>query len=370
MILVDDSGNRRYLGMWRGFAADVNDPKKLGRLRARVPDILDPDLLTDWAFPILATGGGPNTGTFQTLRKGARVWITFEQGLVDRPLWCGFWDAEPGGTADTPTLVQGIQGDPASGGDGATIATKGTDTATTHTSEDLTEPDAQIPVYPKATTMRTPSGMVEEFDDAGIRHQTFHPTGTYQEELADGTVVSKATLNRHEIVLGDILRHAKKLLEVIDTDKTSTVLGTLSEESQDREMNVKNTLSGLIDKIDMTISNGVTLDVTQGDVLLNATLSLLSLTLKTLSVSATNNIDLTAGSVALNGAIALNGTISVGGTMLPSGAAPVIELGGPGVFLLTETLLVELNSSLSQAAAMNFVPVTGAGGKTTLVKGL
>jgi len=79
----------RYFGKYRGIVTDVRDPKSLGRVRARVPDVLA-DEQTGWALPS-APYAGPSQGLFAVPPPGAGVWIEFEAGDVSRPIWAGCW---------------------------------------------------------------------------------------------------------------------------------------------------------------------------------------------------------------------------------------------------------------------------------------
>ncbi len=79
----------RHYGKCRGLVTDNQDPKGLGRLRARVPEILGTEE-TGWALPC-APYAGDGSGLFAVPAPGAGVWIEFESGDVSRPLWSGCW---------------------------------------------------------------------------------------------------------------------------------------------------------------------------------------------------------------------------------------------------------------------------------------
>ena len=82
-------GPRKYYGKYRGVVTDNLDPLKLGRVVAGCPAISD-SLLT-WALPCVPWAG-PQTGMFVVPPIGAGVWIEFEQGDIDYPIWSGcFW---------------------------------------------------------------------------------------------------------------------------------------------------------------------------------------------------------------------------------------------------------------------------------------
>lgn len=86
--LLDDLQHRHY-GKYRGQVTDLQDPRKLGRLRARVPEIL-PDQDTGWAVPAVPYSGD-GVGLFAIPPVGAGVWIEFEAGDISRPIWSGCW---------------------------------------------------------------------------------------------------------------------------------------------------------------------------------------------------------------------------------------------------------------------------------------
>jgi uncharacterized protein involved in type VI secretion and phage assembly len=88
----------QFYGKYRGIVTDINDPLMTGRIRARVPDVLG-DIESGWALPC-APFGGSGMGFFALPTVGAGVWIEFEHGDPDYPIWVGAWF---GSVADLPT---------------------------------------------------------------------------------------------------------------------------------------------------------------------------------------------------------------------------------------------------------------------------
>jgi uncharacterized protein involved in type VI secretion and phage assembly len=86
-----------FYGKYRGVVTDNQDPKKLGRVRASVPDVFGDDE-SGWAMPCAPFGGG-GAGFFALPGKGAGVWIEFEHGDPDYPVWTGCWF---GATSELP----------------------------------------------------------------------------------------------------------------------------------------------------------------------------------------------------------------------------------------------------------------------------
>ncbi len=97
----------RFYGKYRGLVTDNGDPSNLGRLRARVPEVLG-DVETGWALPC-APYSGAGSGLFTVPSAGAGVWIEFEAGDVSRPIWSGCW----WGDGERPSDEQGTAAIPA-----------------------------------------------------------------------------------------------------------------------------------------------------------------------------------------------------------------------------------------------------------------
>lgn len=81
---------RTFYGKYRGKVAANVDPNKLGRLQVSVPAVLG-EGRTSWAMPCVAFAG-PSVGLFLLPPVGANVWVEFEAGDPDYPIWSGcFW---------------------------------------------------------------------------------------------------------------------------------------------------------------------------------------------------------------------------------------------------------------------------------------
>lgn len=88
----------QFFGKYRGTVTDIQDPLMIGRVRTKVPDILG-DLESGWAMPC-APFGGSGMGFFALPKVGAGVWVEFEHGDPDYPIWTGCWF---GSVADMPS---------------------------------------------------------------------------------------------------------------------------------------------------------------------------------------------------------------------------------------------------------------------------
>ncbi len=98
----------RHFGKYRGFVVDNADPDKRGRLKVSVPALFAQETL-DWALPCLPFGGLQDQGLFVVPDIGAQVWVEFESGDRNYPLWTGtFWQAQ----GDAPKDAGGNDPDP------------------------------------------------------------------------------------------------------------------------------------------------------------------------------------------------------------------------------------------------------------------
>jgi type VI secretion system (T6SS) baseplate-like injector VgrG len=85
--------SNRFLGKYRGRVVDNDDPRRLARVRAEVPDVLGREWST-WALPCLPFAG-EGFGHVNLPAVGAGVWIEFEQGDASHPIWSGAWFGRP-----------------------------------------------------------------------------------------------------------------------------------------------------------------------------------------------------------------------------------------------------------------------------------
>jgi uncharacterized protein involved in type VI secretion and phage assembly len=94
------NNTNKYFGKYRGFVIDNVDPLQTGRLMAQVADVSGV-LPSTWAMPCLPFAGALS-GFYAVPEIGSQVWIEFEQGDPDYPVWVGcFW----GSAADVPALA-------------------------------------------------------------------------------------------------------------------------------------------------------------------------------------------------------------------------------------------------------------------------
>jgi uncharacterized protein involved in type VI secretion and phage assembly len=98
---------QQYFGKYRGTVLQNIDPMQMGRIQVLVPDISG-ILPSTWAMPCVPVAG-IQMGVFVVPPVGAGVWVEFEQGDPDYPIWVGsYW----GSAAEVPALA--LAGLPAS----------------------------------------------------------------------------------------------------------------------------------------------------------------------------------------------------------------------------------------------------------------
>ena len=98
-----DGDARRYYGKYRGTVLNNVDPMQMGRLMAMVPDVLGLTPST-WAMPCVPVAG-LQAGMYSVPPIGSGVWVEFEQGDPDYPIWVGsYW----GSAAEVPVLAKTV----------------------------------------------------------------------------------------------------------------------------------------------------------------------------------------------------------------------------------------------------------------------
>jgi len=96
--------NKKYFGKYRGTVLNNVDPEQRGRLMLTVPDVLGA-IPSIWAEPCVPLAGptGPPMGVYLVPSIGAGVWVEFEAGDPDYPIWAGCrWGAQ----SDIPTMAK------------------------------------------------------------------------------------------------------------------------------------------------------------------------------------------------------------------------------------------------------------------------
>jgi hypothetical protein len=88
-------------GLFRGEVVNNIDPERRGRLQISVPSVFGDNPLM-WAMPCVPYAG-PGVGHYFLPPNGAKLWIMFEGGDPEYPVWMGgFWES----AGDVPASPQ------------------------------------------------------------------------------------------------------------------------------------------------------------------------------------------------------------------------------------------------------------------------
>ena len=96
-------GSGRFYGKYRGTVVQNVDPENRGRLICLIPDVFG-TVPSSWAECCAPLAGptGPPMGVYLVPPIGAGVWVEFEHGDPDKPIWTG---CRFGMMADVPPLA-------------------------------------------------------------------------------------------------------------------------------------------------------------------------------------------------------------------------------------------------------------------------
>lgn len=84
-----DHLNNRLFGKYAGKVSDVDDPLKMGRIKVRIPSLFE-DNESLWCRPAVPFAG-PSHGLYLIPEVDDGVWVEFEAGDPNRPIWAGCW---------------------------------------------------------------------------------------------------------------------------------------------------------------------------------------------------------------------------------------------------------------------------------------
>jgi len=110
---------KTFFGKYRGTVLQNIDPLGLGRLQVDVPDVLGtiPSIWAEACVPLTGPTGPP-MGLYMVPPIGTGVWVEFEQGDPNKPVWVGCrWSSassvpvqgQSGLPADPNIVIQSLQ---------------------------------------------------------------------------------------------------------------------------------------------------------------------------------------------------------------------------------------------------------------------
>jgi uncharacterized protein involved in type VI secretion and phage assembly len=89
----------QYFGKYRGKVTNNLDPEQMGRIQVSCPAVFGTGQL-NWAMPSVPYAG-IQCGFYAIPAIQANVWIEFEGGDIEKPIWSGcFW-----GTGEAPAVA-------------------------------------------------------------------------------------------------------------------------------------------------------------------------------------------------------------------------------------------------------------------------
>lgn len=231
----DNRNNAFSFGDFVWFTAiieDVNDPEKLGRVKARIFGYHIPDkneLPTEklpWAMIALPISGASTNGIGFTAH-----------GLIKDAHVIGFF--VDGKSAQLPMILFSFPGKTEDGiPDINKLARGETIKKTMDNAGNWSEKSSgAAPIYPHNKVIETTSGHIIEIDDTPGKERlhVYHKSGTYTEYHTDGTLVNSIKGTNYHIVIKDYDIHVHgncnlnvdgNMVETIKGNKTSNISGS------------------------------------------------------------------------------------------------------------------------------------------------
>ena len=213
--------NDRYFGKRRAIVKENQDPKKLGRIKVANLELFG-NSISAWATPCLPIYGGRDSGFFCVPPIGSCVWIEFEEGLIDYPIYTGGYypEIEDGHSSDSSPIEESeeFQSKSSSVPAHGRGEYDGSDFGGIKGNFGL-PPSEFEGEYGQLTILQTPGGHMLEFDDTkgGERIQIHHSKGSNIEILQDGSI--------NILSEGNILMYGDKISDTSQGDRVSSVSG-------------------------------------------------------------------------------------------------------------------------------------------------
>lgn len=95
---------QRFYGKYRGLVVENIDPLQMGRVLLQCPDVLGA-IPSSWAMPCVPAAG-IQAGIFIVPPIGSQIWVEFEQGNPDYPIWTGDSGAPSAMFRSSPRLLR------------------------------------------------------------------------------------------------------------------------------------------------------------------------------------------------------------------------------------------------------------------------
>ncbi len=227
-MILDIDGQFLAIGKWRGHVTSTEDPLQQFRIRATVPDVLE-DVESNWALPCFE-GGSDDP---KLPKVGQMVWIEFEQGDPNKPIWTGCMPSSYQGNLAAPAESRGEDGD-------TVQPPRGTAETETASGKTVQEPvTAFVGEYGSVKSFKSESGHHIEVDDTPgeERVAVIHKSGAAVEMNNTGALQQRLNRNSVTVAGDEIYRIMGKKVSVIDgvveeecrREVTKTTLGKLKQ---------------------------------------------------------------------------------------------------------------------------------------------
>lgn len=79
----------QFFGKYRALVVDTKDPEKMGRIKVRCPNVLG-EYTSNWCVPCVPCAFDDG-GMFYIPKEEEVVWVEFEGGNPNKPIWTGSW---------------------------------------------------------------------------------------------------------------------------------------------------------------------------------------------------------------------------------------------------------------------------------------
>jgi uncharacterized protein involved in type VI secretion and phage assembly len=162
---------KRYHGKYRGLVSNTDDPRRLRRVKVRVPEVTGLDIETDWAWTQQGSGGGADRGSFLQVSVNDSVFVEFESGDINRPVVTGHWWGHPEGSSPEAPALTRSDGSTCYSTDPSVGTPKGTDGFVAADGSNECQPPSTLltaggPEYPNNSVFKTKNnGVTIEVDD-------------------------------------------------------------------------------------------------------------------------------------------------------------------------------------------------------------
>jgi Type VI secretion system/phage-baseplate injector OB domain len=275
MSYVENLGSRfeKYYGKYRGKVLENDDPLFLGRILADVAAVSG--MTMNWCMPCTPYAGS-DVGFYAIPPIGANVWIEFEGGDTNYPIWSGCFWAE----GEVPT-----------GGEPVNPMVKVFKTAFATFIMDDTPEVGGITLECHPASVTVPLSM--KFDSTGIT--ILAPPATIKMITEEGITLSFPP---------DVIAMTEETIEITVPPSTFTINSGVIELEAPA---VNTTAEGVIG-----IEAG-------GEVSIEATGMVSVASLAEVSVASAINVMVNSPTVVIDGAVDINGALEVTGVILEDG---------------------------------------------------